>query len=181
MSSPTIRGALIGGVGGVVLHLIFRFFLRNAVWIALVVMLLWVLARCSPENPKEVSKRARLNSFDQSAVVISDVRGLPTSYSTYIEAISATVSNNSRAKIYDVRLYCSFKPLPPRSPSAAEASWDIDRVYTSYHYGYIHPGTTASIRLIPEANGYLKEADPSSFTCSANFEVERSDLLKEQP
>ena len=181
MSSPTVRGALVGGVLGVVLHLIFRFILGNLVWIALAVMLLWVLAKCSPENPKAVSKRAILNSFDQSAVVISDVRGLPTSYSTYIEAISATIQNNGKARIYDLRMYCIFKPSAPHSPSAAEASWDIDRVYTSFHYGYISPGARVSVRLIPEPNAYLKEADPNSFNCEPRFEIEKADLLKEQP
>ncbi|MBL0403791.1 hypothetical protein JKG68_07435 [Microvirga aerilata] len=181
MSSPTLRGLLVGGIVGLVLHLIMRFVLGNLVWIALAVMLLWVIAKCSPENPKEVSKRARLNSFDPSAILVLNARGTTPSYSTYVEAVSATVQNTSNARIYDLRLYCSFKPLPPRSSSEAEASRDIDRVYTSYHYGYINHGTTVTIRLIPEPNGYLKEANPESFNCEARFEVERADLLNERP
>lgn len=180
MSSPTVRGALIGGIVGVILHLIVRFILGNLVWIALAVMLLWVLAKCSPENPMEVSKRARLNSFDPTLVLISNPRGVTPSYSSDIEAISATIYNGGRARIYDVRLTCSFRPLPS-DPSKAEPLWDIARVRTNYHLSYVAPGETVGVRLIPEADGYLREADPNSFTCSAIYEVERSDLLKQKP
>jgi hypothetical protein len=108
-------------------------------------------------------------------------RGITSSYSTYVEAISATVSNTSKARIFDLWLACSFRPLPPTGPSKAEPQWDIAHVRTNYHLGYIGPGTTVSVRVVPEPDGYLKEADPSSLNCEPRFEIEKSDLLKEQP
>jgi hypothetical protein len=174
MSSPIFRGFLIGGLIGVILHLIVRFILGNLVWIALAVMLIWVLAKCSPENPRAVSTRAILNSFDRTAVRAMSAQGITTSYATHVAAISTTVSNGGSARIYDLRLYCSFKPSPPSAPSKSEAMWDVDHVRTSYHYGYVNPGQTLTIRLIPEPN-------PSSFSCEPLFEIERSDLLKNQP
>ena len=99
MTSPTVRGALIGGVVGVILHLIVRFILGNLVWIALAVMLLWVLAKCSPENRKEVTKQSICNSFDPQSVLVLNARGSTSAYSAYIEAISATVQNGGRARI----------------------------------------------------------------------------------
>jgi hypothetical protein len=179
MSSHTIRGALIGGVVGVIFHLIVRFIFQNLVWIALGVMLIWVLAKFSPESPRDVAKRARLNSVDRSAVMVLNAQGVTASYSPHVEAVAATIQNTGRARIYDLRLYCSFRPLPPSSPSKSEGSWDIDHVRTSYHYGYVNPGQTISARLTPEPNGYLSEANPSSFNCVPLFEVERTDLLKD--
>jgi hypothetical protein len=181
MSSPTVRGALVGGILGVVLHLIFRFILANLVWLALAIMLLWVLVKFSPENPQAVSKRAILNSFDPTSTMVSNAKGITASYSSDIVAISATIRNTSRARIFDVWFTCSFRPLPPSGPSKAEPQWDIARVRTNYHLGYVPPGGTVEVRVIPEADGYLREADPNSFTCSANFEIEKSDLLKEKP
>jgi hypothetical protein len=179
MSSPTVRGALVGGIVGVVLHLIVRFIARNLLWIALGVMLMWVLAKFSPESPRDAVKRARLNSFDLSAVIVLNAQGITASYSPHIEAVAATIQNTGRARIYDLRLYCSFKPSPPSAPSKSEAMWDVDHVRTSYHYGYVNPRQTLSVRLIPEPNGYLSEASPSSFNCVPLFEVERTDLLKD--
>jgi hypothetical protein len=179
MSGPTFRGFVVGGLIGVILHLIVRFILANLVWITLAVMLTWVLVKCSPENPKVASKRAILSSFDPTSVLVLNARGITTSYSTAIGEISATIQNTGRARIYDLRLYCSFRPLPPSSPSKSEASWDIDHVRTSYHYGYVNPGQTISARLTPEPNGYLSEANPSSFDCVPLFEVERTDPLKD--
>jgi hypothetical protein len=179
MSSPTVRGLLIGGIVGIILHLIVRFILGNLVWIALAVMLTWVLVRCSPESPQDVAKRTRLNSFNRAAVTVLNSQGVTASYSAHINAISATVHNNGAARIYDLRFYCSFKPLPATNPAKSEPVWDSDRVRTSYYYGYVVPGQTISARLIPEPNGYLSEADPNSFDCVPLFEVERSDLLKD--
>ena len=181
MSSPTIRGALIGGVVGVILHLIVRFILGNLVWFALAVMLTWVLSKFSPENPKEVAKRATLNSFDPTSVLVSNARGITTSYSTSVGEVSATIQNTGRARIYDLWLTCSFRSLPTSSPSKAEPLWDIARVRTNYYLGYIAPGAPVFVRVVPEPDGYLREADPNSFACSAKFEIEKSDLLKEQP
>jgi hypothetical protein len=181
MSSPTFRGFLIGGLIGVFLDLILRFILANLMWIALAVMLMWVLVRCTPENPEEVSKRATLNSFDPNSVLVSNARGITSSYSTAIGEIAATIQNTGRARIYDLWLTCSFKPLPTSSPSKAEPQWDIARVRTHYHLGYVAPGAVVSVRVIPEPDGYLREADPNSFNCEPRFEVEGADLLKEQP
>jgi hypothetical protein len=176
MSSPTVRGALIGGILGVVLHLIVRFLIRNLVWLAVAAMLIWVLAKCSPENPKAASKQAILSSFDPNSVLVLNARGITTSYSTAIGEISATIQNTGRARIYDLWLNCSFRPLPPSSPSKAEPQWDIARVRTNYHLGYIAPGAQVNVRVIPEPDGYLREADPNNFTCSANFEIEKGDV-----
>jgi hypothetical protein len=144
-------------------------------------MLLWVLVRFSPENPREVSMRATLNSFDPNSVLVLNARGITTSYSTAIGEISATIHDTSRARIYDLWLICSFRPLPPSSTSRAEPLWDIARVRTNYYLGYIIPGAPVSVRVIPEPDGYLREADPNSFACSAKFEIEKSDLLKDHP
>jgi hypothetical protein len=179
MSSPTVRGALIGGIVGVILHLIVRFILGNLVWIALAGMLMWVLVRYSPESRQYIAKRARLNSFDRSAVMVLNAQGITASYSPHIEGVAATIQNTGRARIYDLRLYCFFKPSPPSAPSKSEAMWDVDHVRTSYHYGYVNPGQTVSARLTSEPNGYLSEANPSSFSCEPLFEVETYDLLKD--
>src|SRR5687767_13108517 len=106
--------------------------------------------------------------------MVMNARGVTPSYSTHIEAILATIHNGGMARIYDVWLTCSFRPLPS-DPSKAEPLWDIARVRTNYHLGYIAPGEIVGVRLIPEADGYLREADPNSFACSVNFEIEKSD------
>jgi hypothetical protein len=71
--------------------------------------------------------------------------------------------------------------MPPSAPSEAEPQWDIARVRTNYHLGYVAPGAVVSVRVIPEPDGYLREADPNSFDCKPHFEIERADLLKDQP
>ena len=84
MSSPTIRGALIGGVVGGIFHLIVRFIFQNLAWVALGIMLMWVLAKFSPESPQSIAKRARLSSFDRSAVMVLNAQGITASYSPHV-------------------------------------------------------------------------------------------------
>ena len=59
-----------------------------------------------------------------------------------------------------------------RHPSKPEAPMGRRLVSETNYYLRLHelPGMAASIRLIPEPDGYLSEADPNSFICSPNFD-----------
>jgi hypothetical protein len=181
MSSPTFRGALIGGFVGVILHLIFRFILRNLVWIGLGAILLFVLVKCSPENPDYVKKRFILDSFDHNAVVITNVRGITLSDSEYVHAVSAVIRNGGKARFYDLYLHCEYRLRASTGASEPESSRQIQRINSGFHYGYLGPGTTTTVTLGVSGDGYLGLADPVSFQCGPRYEVETIDLLRGQP
>jgi hypothetical protein len=46
------RGALIGGIVGLLLHYLARFVIRNLFWVALGVVCTLMLAKCTPETPR---------------------------------------------------------------------------------------------------------------------------------
>jgi len=180
MSSPVLRGAVIGGIVAVILHVVVRAILRNLHWILLATSMLFVLDRCSPHYPLLAAKRAVRNSFDHSKVSVTAVRGETPAdlHWRYVEAVSAVVSNGAKARIYDLRLRCSFSG---RVAGASEATFEgRSSVTTSYHYGYVEPGTNVSVRLEVNGNGYLSRADPATFECAPTYEVETSDLFKRE-
>jgi hypothetical protein len=181
MSSPTFRGALIGGFVGVILHLIFQFILRNLVWIGLGAILLFVLVKCSPENPDYVKKRAILDSFDHSAVVITNVRGITRLDSEYVHAVSAVIRNGGKARLYDLYLQCEYNLRQSKGSLEPESSRQIQRINSGFHYGYLSPGATTTVSLGVNGDGYLGLADPVSFRCKPRYEVETVDLLRGQP
>src|SRR5215212_5082424 len=161
MSSPALRGALIGAVIGWVLMLI----VRHLHWIVLVLALLFAIDRCSPDYPQVAAKRAIQDSFEHSKVTLSGVQGhTPTdSHSHRVETVAGVVHNGGKARIYDLRLRCSF-----RSRTAEDHTWAT----SEYHYGYIGPGSTVAVRLGIFGNGHLYAADIASFQCEPVFEVE---------
>src|SRR5687767_7004350 len=116
MSSPALRGALIGAVVGWVLLLV----LRHLHWIVLVLLLLFAIDRCSPDYPEVARKRAIRDSFEHSKVTLSRVQShTPTaSHSHRVETVSAMVHNGGKARIYDLRLRCSFT-----SRTAEDRTW----------------------------------------------------------
>jgi hypothetical protein len=96
--------------------------------------------------------------------------------SAWVTDLSATINNHGHARIYDVYLRCRFSRRPSHDMAESEVK-ETSSVASDYHYGYIEPGSTdITVRLEP--NGYLQGADPSSFTCTAIYEVETSDLLR---
>ncbi|MFD0466001.1 hypothetical protein ACFQY9_35130 [Microvirga aerilata] len=181
MSSPTMRGALIGGVVGVLLHLLVRFILHNFLWLAATVGLILILGRCSPDNPKLEAKRAALSRFDATAVTLSNVQAEVMPGTRHVSGISALISNRERARIYDVFLRCEMRPRAPQQASDPEPVWDVARVASSYHYGYVNPGAVVMLRLRLDGDGYLSEADPQRFTCTPQYKIETVDLLTGQP
>ena len=167
MSSPVLRGALIGAAVGWVLLVL----LKNLHRIALVLMLLFANDRCSPDFEEIAAKRAIRDSFEHSKVTLSGVHGHTPidSHSHRVETVSGVVHNDGKARIYDLRLRCSF-----RSRTAEGRT----RVTSEYHYGYIEPGGTVAVRLGVYGNGHLYQGDPASFQCEPIYEVETSDLFK---
>lgn len=178
MSSPVLRGALIGSLVAVIFHVVVRTILRNLHWILVATSMLFLLDRCSPHYPQLAAKRIIRDSFDHSRVSVTGVRGETPSdaYWRYVEAISAVVHNGAKARIYDLRLRCSFSG---RAAGANETTFEgRSSVTTSYHYGYLEPGTNVPVRLEVNGNGYLSRANPDSFGCTPTYEVEASDLFK---
>ena len=167
MSSPVVRGALIGAAVGWVLYLL----VTRLHWIGLLLVLLIALDRCAPDYEQIAAKRAIRDSFEHEKVTISGVRGQTPAdpYYRYVEAVSAVIHNGGKARIYDLRLACGF-----RSRTADGRAW----VTSEYHYGYILPGSSIAVRLGVYGNGHLREADPASFQCDSTYEVEKSDLFK---
>lgn len=179
MSSPIVRGALIGGAVSLIGWLLVRALLRNLHWIALAVLLLLVLDRCAPDYREVSRKRALRDSFDRTKVTASDVRGETPAdpHWRYVEAVSAVVRNEGAARIYDLRLNCEFSTVA-RTGSDGVVELEHSRVTSSYHYGYIKPGDSAAVRPEVNGNGYLSRADPASFRCTPLFQVEAADLFK---
>jgi hypothetical protein len=136
-----------------------------------VLVLLFALDRCSPDYEQVVPKRALRDSFEHEKVTLTHVRGQTPAdpYYRYVEAVSAVIHNGGKARIYDLRLRCTFT-----SRTADGRSW----VTSEYHYGYLPPGSTIAVRLGVDSNGHLREADPASFQCKPTYEVEKSDLFK---
>jgi hypothetical protein len=167
MSSPVLRGALIGAAVGWVLYLL----VIHLHWIGAVLVLLFALDRCSPDYEQVAAKRALRDSFEHEKVTLSQVRGdTPADpYYQHVEAVSAVIYNGGKARIYDLRLRCAFT-----SRTAEGRSW----VTSEYHYGYVKPSSSIAVRLGVDGNGHLREADPASFQCTPVFEVETSDLLR---
>ena len=157
MSSPTVRGAIIGGIVGVVLHLIFRFILANLVWLALAIMLLWVLAKCSPENPKDVSKRAhpqQLRSAVHRGLEMSEDFQPPTQPTSKQFRQPFRTMARHESTIYGCIVYSS--PQHPTARPQRKHPGTSTVSTPAIHYGYISPGAIVSVRLIPEANWLLE-------------------------
>jgi hypothetical protein len=87
-----------------------------------------------------------------------------------VESVSATVTNASPARLYDLRLRCEFHVTDdPKRRS---------RVTTFYQFGSLRPGASERITLAFESEGYLSTADPASFVCAPRFEYEQADLFR---
>ena len=170
------RGAAIGGFISLALHLLARFIVCNSAWIIIGIALLAILGWCSPRSPVIDAKRTVLKSFNRSRVIVSNVGGLALGNSprSYVEAVSANVTNNANARIFDLWLRCNF---------SERSSTDKNRfrVNSDYHYGYLSPGTAAAIRLRLNDDAALNNADPESFICEPEYELETSDLFRGQP
>jgi hypothetical protein len=167
MSSPVLRGALIGAAVGWVLYLL----VTHLHWIIAVLVLLFALDRCAPDYQQVASKRALRDSFEHAKVTLTQVRGQTPAnpYYRHVEAVSAVIHNRGKARIYDLRLRCAFT-----SRTAEGRAW----VTSKYHYGYVMPSSSITVRLGVDGNGHLREADPASFQCEPTYEVEKSDLFK---
>jgi hypothetical protein len=166
MSSPVLRGALIGAAVGWILYLL----ISHLHWIVAVLVLLFALDRCAPDFEQVAAKRARRDSFEHDKVTLSNVRGVTPAdpYYRHVEAVSAVIQNIGKARIYDLRLRCAFT-----SRTAEGRSW----VTSEYHYGYVMPSSSIAVRL-GGWHGHLREADPASFQCEPIYEIEKSDLFQ---
>jgi hypothetical protein len=174
-----VRVALIGGLVGIVVQGILGFLIKNALWVAIATMLMIVLGRCTPENPKYESKRNLLNSFDHKAVLVTNVRGIVLPGSTYVSSIAADLYNGGKARIYDLRLACQYHLLSEKGQEESGGESERSRITSDYLYRYVRPGTSLSVQLGVHGDGYLGLTDPQSFRCEPKFEVETIDLLKE--
>lgn len=170
------RGAVIGGFISLALHLLTRFIVGNFTWIVIGFALLVILGWCSPRSPEIDAKRTVLKSFDRSRVIVSNVRGLASGNAgrSYVEAVTASITNNANARIFDFWLRCSFSQRSSTGKSRF-------RVNSDYHYGYLSPATTASVRLRLYDDAALNNAAPGSFECEPQYEIETSDLFEKQP
>lgn len=170
------RGAIIGGIVSLALHLLTRFIVGNLAWIIIGIALLAILGWCSPRSPVIDAKRTVLKSFDRSRVIVSNVGGLASDNSlrAYVEAVSANVTNNANARIFDLWLRCSFS----ERSSTAKSRF---RVNSDYHYGYLNPIATITVHLRLNDDAALSNADPGSFVCEPEYEIETSDLFRGQP
>ena len=86
------------------------------------------------------------------------------------ESVSATVTNASPARLYDLRLRCDFHA----SDDPERRSW----ARTHYHFDYLRPGASERVTLGFEVDGALSIADPASFSCVPRFEYEQADLFR---
>ena len=169
------RGAAIGGFISLALHLLARFIVGNFAWIAIGFVLLAILGWCSPRSPVIDAKRTVLKSFDRSRVIVSNVRGLASGNAgrSYVEAVTASITNNANARIFDFWLRCSFSEHFSTDKSRF-------RVNSDYHYGYLSPRATITVRLRLYNDAALNNAAPGSFECEPQYEIETSDLINGQ-
>jgi hypothetical protein len=116
------------------------------------------------------------NYTGNGAVTVTKTVGQLDHNSAWVTDLSATINNHGHARIYDIYLRCRFSRRPSHHMAEPEVK-ETSSVASDYHFGYIEPGSTdITVRLAP--NGYLQRADPSSFTCTASYEVETSDLFR---
>jgi hypothetical protein len=109
MFSRALRGALIGALVGAVLRLVLIFLRRALPWLVMIVSLLFILDRCSPDYPQVAQRRAVRDSFDESSVTLLGTRGFLMDYHRpVVDRITATVHNSGRARICDLWLSCTF-------------------------------------------------------------------------
>src|SRR5215212_11505508 len=131
-------GALIVGLLHVgLLHLLLRFVARH--WMGLLVLggALWLLGQCSGGSS---SRRPEPDaSFPARKVTLTRVVANRAPNSRRVESVSATVTNASPARLYDLRLRCEFHVTddPERR----------SRATTYYHFGDLRPGTSERITL----------------------------------
>src|SRR4051794_28507353 len=168
MQSSPLRTALIGALRVGLLLLLLRFMARHGTSLLVLSGALWLLGQCSGGSG---SHRPEPDArFPAHKVKLTQVVANRAPNSRWVESVSATVTNASPARLYDLRLRCEFHVTddPERR----------SRATTYYHFGDLRPGTSERITLEFELDGYLSMADPASFSCVPWFEYEQADLFR---
>src|SRR3954452_4518429 len=167
MQSSPLRTALIGALL-VGLLLLLRFMARHGTSVLVLTGALWLLGQCSGGSGSP--RPAPDARFPAHKVKLTQVVANRAPNSRWMDSISATVTNASPARLYDLRLRCEFHVTddPERR----------SRATTYYHFGDLRPGTSERITLEFELEGYLSMADPASFSCVPWFEYEQADLFR---
>jgi hypothetical protein len=167
--SRVVRGAIIGGVVAVMIHITLRFALRH--WRPLLAF--WALAMINQQCSSGSGGSARsdvLASFERDEIVLAGVVGLPYQEGKPgIAHVAATVTNGASATIYDIRLVCRYQS---RGRDGSSLIW------SEYHIGEIQPGSSERIKVAVNGSGLLQSAIPDSLQCEPMFEFVRSDLLR---
>jgi hypothetical protein len=137
-------------------------------------IIFWIGAEMAAPDRKEVAVQAALAQTFNAKIHVSNERVNSDDW-----FITATVRNDSNARIYDLWLRCSFQvPQTRYKPTDPETS--RENVSTYFHYGYIAPGAAQRVSLALEPNGLLPRAIPSSFSCEPRYQHEATDLFLEQ-
>src|SRR4051812_46468751 len=130
MPSGPVRAALIGALAVGLLHMLVRFLVRH--WMDLLVLwgALWLLGQCSTGS---VSRRSEPDaSFPAHKVTLTRVVANRAPNSRRVESVSATLTNASPARLYDLRLRCEF--------CVTDDPERRSRVTTFYQFGDLRPG-----------------------------------------
>jgi hypothetical protein len=168
MPSSPLRTALIGALLVGLLLLLLRFMARHGTSLLVLSGALWLLGQCSGgSGSPHPEPDAR---FPAHKVKLTQVVAHRAPNSRWVESVSATVTNASPARLYDLRLRCEF--------SVTDDPERRSRVTTYYHFGHLRPGASERITLAFELEGYLSMADPASFSCVPWFEYEQADLFR---
>ena len=168
MPSSPLRTALIGALLVGLLLLLLRFMARHGTSLLVLSGALWLLGQCSGGSGSPLPEPdAR---FPAHKVKLTQVVAHRAPNRRWVDSISATVTNASPARLYDLRLRCEFHVTddPERR----------SRATTYYHLGDLRPGASERITLAFELEGYLSMADPASFSCVPWFEYEQADLFR---
>jgi hypothetical protein len=131
----------------------------------------WIGAEMIAPDREEVAAEAVVARTFNAKIQVSDERVNSDDW-----LITATVRNDSNARIYDLWLRCSFQvPQTRYKPTDPETS--RENVSTDFHYGYITPGAAEQVTLALEPNGLFPRAIPSSFSCDPRYQHEATDLF----
>jgi len=134
-------------------------------------IVLWIGTEMAAPDREEVAAQAAVTHTFNAKVRVSNER---VSFDN--SHITATVRNDSNARIYDLWLRCSFQvPQTRYKPTDPETS--RENVSTDFHYGYVAPGAAEQVSLALEPNGLLPRAIPSSVICEPHYQHEAADLF----
>jgi hypothetical protein len=136
-------------------------------------LVFWIGTEMVSPDRKEVAAQAALARTFNAKVTVADEK-----LNFDDRTISATIRNESGARIYDIWFQCAFH-VPETQYNSTDPATRTEKVSSDYDYGYVAPGASKQLSSLKlEQHGLLSRAIPSSIVCEPRYQHETSDLFE---